>query len=156
MEEDNNQFDRDFMYYVIDRKIPFPLILEKAGYEDYDYYGNVYCPFHDNTDTPAGKLFNDEKGDKLFCFSERRMYRPSDVLKEGLLKMRVEKIFFRLWNNKLSEEEKSVFREQFGEEEDFLTEEFKNIVKKLEEFKRDNIDYQDYQKLVIEAVNSLE
>ena len=35
-----------FQTYVINRMIPFPKMLEKAGYEDYSYEGKCFCkPF---------------------------------------------------------------------------------------------------------------
>jgi hypothetical protein len=36
--------DKRFMEFVINALIPFPIMLENAGYEDYSYDGKVYCP----------------------------------------------------------------------------------------------------------------
>lgn len=39
-------------------------------------HGNVYCPFHHNTDTPAAKAY----GNGLKCFGCRRFYTVFDLL----------------------------------------------------------------------------
>lgn len=149
-------FDKDFKYYVIDRVISFPMILEKAGYENYHYTGNVYCPFHDNTDTPAAKMYKDDDGDKLYCYGEcRRLYRPSDVMKQGLLKVRLSKVFYKIWI-KLNENVKSQLIEEYGmPKESFLSEEFEEVIGEMEKFKTGEIDYDEYLDLVLVALNKL-
>lgn len=85
-----------FKKYVIDLMVPFPTILAAAGVEV--DYGSVYCPFHDNTDTPAARLYsNEDKGDTLYCWAEQRVYRPSDVLTKKLLPASLDTIFERVW-----------------------------------------------------------
>lgn len=151
----NSDYEYKFMCYVIDRVIPFPVILERAGYEGYDYQGNVYCPFHDNTDTPAAKLFKDDDGDKIYCFGEcRRLYNPSDVITKGLLKIKLTKVFNNVWKQ-LSEQKKANLREEYGKPKDYLTEGFKRKVKEMEKFKRGEIDYKRYLELVLEAMELL-
>lgn len=34
--------------------------------------GVIFCPFHDNTRTPAAKFYDDSN--KLWCFGEQKMY----------------------------------------------------------------------------------
>lgn len=155
VEEEINNFEKEFMYYVIDRVIDFPLILKKAGYEDYDY-GTVYCPFHNNTDSPAGKLYQDDEGDRLYCFANKRMFRPSDVLKRDMIKIRLQKVFYRIWK-KLSGEKKSRLREEYGQpQEDFLSDEFKEVVEKMEKFKNNKINFDKYLELVMEGMEVIE
>lgn len=147
-------FDKNFMYFTVDRVIPFPIILEKAGFENYQYDMNVYCPFHPNDDTPAAKIFNDTDGDRLYCWAEREMYRPSDVIKEDLMKIRIQKVFHNIWN-KLSESEKDRLKEEYGQPQEFFTEEFEEVIEKMESFKRGDIDLNGYLKLMLEAVDEL-
>ena len=152
MENQNEQFEKKFMYYVIDRIVPLPVILEKAGYEDYSYQGNQYCPFHANDDTPAAKLFKDEDGDRLWCFGEcHRMYRSSDVIKSRLMKTRLESVFIKIWNQ-LGDNSKDILKEGFGQPQEYLTDEFKEVVERMEEFKKGTIDFNDYLRLVIQSV----
>ena len=149
------EFEKEFKYYVIDRVISFPLILEKAGYEDYDYMGNVYCPFHDNTDTPAAKMYQDDEGDKLYCYGEcRKLYTPSDVIKKGLLKVRVNKIFYKIWK-KLSPNIQEKLKEAYGKPKKFLSDDFEEVIVKMEDFKKGKIDYEEYLGLVLEGLEKL-
>lgn len=149
------QFDEKFMSYVIDRVIPFPVILEKAGYENYDYQGNQYCPFHPNEDTPAAKLFKDGDGDRLWCFGEcHRMYRPSDVIKYKLIKSRLASVFTKVWSQ-LGDNTKTLLKDDFGQPKEFLTDEFKEVIIEMERFKRGYINLDDYLNLVIKAVDTI-
>ena len=135
--------------------ISFPLILEKAGYEGYDYMGNVYCPFHDNTDTPAAKLYNDDEGDKLFCYGEcRRLFSPSDVIKQGLLKVRINKIFYKVWK-KIPSDLHERLKEDYGKPKKYLSDEFEEVVVEMEKFKTGEIDYQEYLSLVLDGLEKL-
>ena len=117
---EENGFSKKFMYFCINKIVPFKVILEKAGFENYNYQGNVFCPFHDNTDTPAAKMFDDEDGDRLYCFTERRMYRPADVIKQGLMKKRLAKIFYNIWKQ-LSGQQKDYLKDEYGKPQEFLT-----------------------------------
>ena len=67
---------------LINAKIPMPDLLNRLGNgHQYSYIGNCFCPFHDNTVSPAAKIFHDETGDSLYCFAEMRSYKPYDALK---------------------------------------------------------------------------
>ncbi len=101
-----------FQEYVINSKIPFEVILRRAGIS-LNYQGNLYCPFHDNEVTPAAKLYRNEDGDCIFCFSERRIYRPADAIKRGIIKANMGVIFQRLWS-RLSEAEKNRLQVDYG------------------------------------------
>ena len=39
--------------------------------------GNIFCPFHENTETPSAKLYEN----KIYCFSCRRLYGTYDLLR---------------------------------------------------------------------------
>jgi Zn-finger protein len=66
-----------------------------------------YCPFHDNTDTPAAAIYDDEKGETLWCFTEKRLYTVVDVL-DQFLHRDVYELAEGLWV-KMSEEEKALW-----------------------------------------------
>lgn len=155
IEKEDGDFEEEFKYYVIDRVISFPLILKKAGYEGYNYVGNVYCPFHDNTKTPAAKMYKDDEGDKLYCYGEcRRLYTPSDVIKKGLLDIRLSGLFYNVWK-KLNDNQKSKIKEDYGKPKQYLSEEFNEIVDKMEDFKLGKIGYEEYLNLVLEGLSYL-
>lgn len=55
-----------------------------------------YCPFHDNVESPAAAIYDDDNGERLFCFSERKMYSSADAL-EILMNLDVYEIGLQLW-----------------------------------------------------------
>lgn len=45
--------------------------------------GKCFCPFHDNTHTPAAKLYRDPSGyEVLHCFAEQRNYGTYALLRK--------------------------------------------------------------------------
>jgi len=57
-----------------------------------------FCPFHENHNTPAAALYDDDKGQTLYCFSERKLYTVVDVFK-NLLHYDVYDLGNRLWSS---------------------------------------------------------
>lgn len=56
---------------VINRNFTFSDLSPRFNNVD-ESYGNIYCPFHDNHDTPAAKMYWDEEQELwiLHCFGE--------------------------------------------------------------------------------------
>lgn len=103
-----------FKEYVINKKINIPFLLNSfLQYNVNSYEGKVYCPFHENYNTPAAKLYNNKDGDTLFCFSERKVYHPVDFFKKNIIKYNIEKLFNNIWN-RLSLDERRALEEEFG------------------------------------------
>lgn len=75
----------------------------------YTYGRPAFCPFHDNTDTPAAALYKASDGapDSLYCFAEQRQYTVSDVLSK-LMGYNIYEVGHQLWNT-MSEYEKKQF-----------------------------------------------
>lgn len=44
----------------------------------------LFCPFHQDHNKPSAKIFEDPDGDKLYCFTEKRMYSSWDYIKKVL------------------------------------------------------------------------
>lgn len=61
-----------------------PLLQQLNPDARYQYGRPCFCPFHDNTDTPAAALYQGKAGDydSLYCFSEQRQYTSVDALKK--------------------------------------------------------------------------
>lgn len=131
--------DLEFAKFVVNYKIPFPVMLEQAGLEGYRYNGKVYCPFHDNFDTPSAKLYQDDIGDCIYCFSERILYRPADVISKKLLNKSVIKIANKVWEQ-LSEMEQSEIEGLFGKPKEFMSEEWRKFKDTLDLFKENRIN----------------
>lgn len=97
-------FSKEFVQHVIDRFIPFEDLLQSkysivpSGL-GVNGSGSCFCPFHDNTDTRAAKLYQDDDGERIFCFAENRMYRPHDLLTCGLVEIDPKALFSLIWKS---------------------------------------------------------
>lgn len=96
------------MKKLVSEKIDLVEALYKVNPEGFYEVGQqCYCPFHDNENTPAASIYEDEKRKTLYCFSERKLYDSSDVL-EILLKRDVFSVAERIWST-MTEADKSVW-----------------------------------------------
>ena len=69
---------------MVDLKVPLAELLNMCiEGNHYSQFGNVYCPFHDNTDTPAAKIYESSRGDSLYCFAEREAIGHHTYLKRS-------------------------------------------------------------------------
>lgn len=52
--------------------------------------GNIFCPFHDNYNSPAAKMYYDEKRgiQVIHCFKEGRNFTPFDFVERVLCRKR--------------------------------------------------------------------
>lgn len=67
------------------------------------------------------------------------------------MKTRLESVFIKIWNQ-LGDNSKDILKEGFGQPQEYLTDEFKEVVERMEEFKKGTIDFNDYLRLVIQSV----
>lgn len=140
--------DQRFQRFVVDFIIPFPEMLKRAGYEGYSYDGKCFCPFHDNFNTPAAKIFKDKRGDTLFCFTEQRTYRPSDVILRGLFPNgNLYKIFNGIWKQ-LDESRRSSIVDVYGSPVDYIPQKWKDNKDKIDLFKSGDISFSTYLEIV--------
>lgn len=66
--------------FLINKYISMPKLFDDLGIE-YRTDSNMFCPFHDNIHTPSAKLYSDDNGWCLWCFSEGKMYNSYSVYK---------------------------------------------------------------------------
>lgn len=93
---------------LVDEKYSMTKILKKFNPNNYYTAGRpCFCPFHLNEDTPAAAIYNNDGKETLYCFSEKRLYKPSDAL-EKLLNYDIYEVGMRLWNS-LTDMEKETF-----------------------------------------------
>lgn len=91
-------------------------------------------PFHDNTNSPAAKIFHDKNGDTLWCFAEQKRYYPSDVLKRKMIKGKsVSSIFSKLWG-KLNDSVQNKLIDDFGSPIEYTPQAWKDNEDKLKDF----------------------
>ena len=82
--------------------------------------GQLYCPFHDNYNTEAAKLYKDSRGYCIYCFYEHRIYRSFDVVKD-IMKQNVHLVFDLIWSS-LTDKMKRDLIDSYGElESDTIT-----------------------------------
>ena len=73
--------------------------------------GAHFCIFHENTETPSAKYYQDSN--LIWCFAEQKMYTVYDALK--VFGENPEKVFNDIWKTK-TEEEKLALMESIGHE----------------------------------------
>lgn len=81
---------------VINKHYNMGKLLTNLGYDV--SRGSMYCPFHPDkaTGKPSAKYHSDT--DKMYCFSENKMYSSYHVIKL-LYGIDTEKVFRDIWNN---------------------------------------------------------
>lgn len=102
-----------------------------------------FCPFHENYHTPAASIYEDEKSQTLYCFTERKLYNVVDVFK-NLMHYDVYQLGEGLWKS-MSKEEQHVwlvdhddsFIEAFNKKEEAKSS--KNLLLNIELFKNKKI-----------------
>lgn len=143
--------DQKFMEHVINCCLPFPVVLKQATGNRYDYSRKCFCPFHNNFDTPAAKIFHNEDGDYLFCFSEQRQYRPSDVFDKKLIKTSLATVYYKLWD-KLEASLQTELKLSFGKDVDALPENWEQYSQDLARFMLGETSYQQHLSYLIKAL----
>ena len=142
--------DAKFVNYVVDRFIPFKLIYKMVDM-DYKDMGNNMCIFHDNTNTPSAKVYHNDNGDSLYCYSEQRSYKPSSAFRKGIVNHRIESIAYNILKQFSDEQIKSLI-DDYGnalEIKPMLTEYDLSI---LNQFKQGVISISDFNASLIKIL----
>lgn len=126
--------DRKFQEFVVDYVLPMDVALEQVDGQHRNYQGKCFCPFHDNTDTPAAHLYKNETGTSLMCFAERRVYRPHDIFRLKLVKQTLSSVFGRIWGQ-LSDDQRTRLADKYGRPTDTMPKGWLEHREELEKFK---------------------
>lgn len=101
---------------LVKEKYSLTKALKKVHPENFYQAGQTcFCPFHENHNTPAAAIYDDEKGQSLYCFTERKLYTVVDVFKE-LMHYDVYELGYGLWQS-MSEFEKQAWLAEHEEYE---------------------------------------
>ena len=139
--------DSKFVDYVINRFLPFEIIYKMLDM-NYNYGKNVMCCFHDNSNTPSARVYHNDTGDSLYCYSENRAYKPSHAFRKGLVEHRIESVAYNILKQFDDIQIKALLddfgegldiKPTFTEEQLKVLEEFKNGKKNVNEFRKDLI-----------------
>lgn len=128
--------DKLFKIFVINYYGDLPKILKELDIRP-QQNGLMFCPMHDNFNTPAAKLFKDKTGWHFFCFSENKQFGTYDVYKE-IYNLNMNRVFNELWN-RLKQEDKDLMYNLFGEYDDNI--QVENI-ELYQNFRMGKINYQ--------------
>lgn len=131
-----DKIDRDTEKYIINRFVSMPKLFDELGI-DYNLHSNMLCPFHHNENTPAAKLYSDNDGYKLWCFSEGKMYGAWDVYKHYMEHINTNKLALKILNLFSVDDQKALL-ESVGIE--FDTTQDITFIDALKEFKQGKID----------------
>lgn len=101
-----NQTNLEFK--VIDYFCTFEFLLSYIGTPWPSVSHSCYCPFHDNSKSPAAKFYKEEHNEHVFCFAEGKQYKPHHLLTLGIVPFTTQHVFSAIWQN-LSDDEKKVF-----------------------------------------------
>ena len=130
--------------YIINRFVSMPKLFDELNI-DYNLQSSMYCPFHENERTPAAKLYKDEEGYRLWCFSEGRMFGAWDIYKDYLPEINTNKLALMILNRLPEDKQKGVL-ESIGVEFD-STQEI-GYIEALKEFRKGNINMVQLKKFI--------
>ena len=92
------RISQELLRVLVNEKVSFVNTLSKLNPESrYDIGRPTFCPFHDNENTPAAVIYDDEKGETLWCFSEQKLYYPADLVSK-ILQQDSYAIGLQIWN----------------------------------------------------------
>ncbi len=107
--------------------------------------GLLFCPFHDNYETPAAKYYEDPDAERIWCFAENRFYDLSDYYYK-LLGLNLDKLFDQIWCS-ISDNDKEEFSSIFGE---YTYNVEPDDIDKYNKFKNKEINYKELLKELID------
>lgn len=143
------EFDKRFMYHVLDSVVPFPVVLSSVGIEVEE--GSIFCPFHDDTGHKSAKLFRNKDGDRIWCFAEQKMYAPSHVFKTGMTRLSLSSVFHRVWS-RLPDSKKEELQNTSGQQKSFVPEGIERNRERLKLFSKGELSYKHFLDVVMESL----
>ena len=102
--------------YIINRYFSMAKLFDSLDI-DYRENANMFCPFHDNENTPSAHLYHDTEGYRLWCFSENRMYGAWNIYKEYIPNVNTNQLALRLFNALPENKQKEILNNVDNEQE---------------------------------------
>jgi hypothetical protein len=155
--EDYITGDIDYLlkYDIINKKYNLGKLLNGMGYNT--SYGTMFCPFHDDKagGKPSAKYHEDS--DKLYCFSEHKMYTSYHALKY-LYNQDMDKVFNDIWRS-MSVSDRDMTIRQYENKDmnpevnDTEWEKYQKMV--LDKFKTGEVTYIQYKNALYKVLDIL-
>ena len=143
--------DKKFVKYVVNKCISCYRMMQMLDLTP-TYTHNVYCPFHDNVDTPAARMYKAADGsDSIFCYSEHKVYRSSDFITKGLVNYRLESIFYKTWIQ-LPPEVQTQLIDNYNGDVSYIPEKFKESLELMSQFKVGKINLTQLNQLILDSL----
>lgn len=91
--------DWKLICYIVNHYIDMRKLLHKLGV-NVRANNSMFCPFHDNVNTPSAHLYKEQDGSyKIWCYAEDRLYGNVDLYKTYLPEINLEDLANLLYNN---------------------------------------------------------
>ena len=132
----NREFSKKEIAKLLDKLFSLYTILNEAGYK-INEFGNSFCPFHENDNSPAAKYY--ASTDTLHCFADGITYHVIDALE--LAGKDYVKVFYDKWNT-LTDKRKEELLNDLDNDINIVEESIK-FKPKLSQFKQGLCTYQD-------------
>lgn len=101
------------VYYVVNHYIDTRQLLKKLNI-NVRANNAMFCPFHDNVDTPAAHLYKEDDGScTIYCYAEDKLYHNSDLYRNYYPELDIEELANKLYSI-LPEEEKAKIADQIN------------------------------------------
>lgn len=139
--------DAKFVNYVIDRFLPYKVIYKMLDM-DYNDRGNNFCIYHDNSNTPSARIYHNDRGDSLYCYSEGKSYKPSQAFRRGIIGHRIESIAYNILIQ-FTDDQINALVDEFGEGLDIKPIFSEDELSQLGKFKSNEINVQEFNKTLI-------
>lgn len=133
---ESREFSKYQIIKLLDKMFSLYTILTEAGYK-INEFGNTFCPFHENEETPAAKYYPNT--DTLHCFSEGKTFHVADAL--SLTGQDYITVFYDKWAT-YSDKRKEELLKTIDNDINIIEESVK-FKSKLELFKDGKCSYQD-------------
>jgi len=142
--------DNKFVDYVINRFLPFKIIYKMLEV-DYNDRGNNFCIFHDNSNTPSARIYHNDNGDSLYCYSEGKSYKPSQAFRRGLIGHRIESIAYNILKQ-FDETQVQALLDEFGVGLDIKPTFTEDELSTLNKFKNSEVTVHEFNKSLIKIL----
>ena len=127
------------IYYIINHYIDTRQLLKSLNI-GVRANNSMFCPFHENTETPAAHLYKEEDGSHtIYCYSEDKLYHNADLYRNYLPNINIDELANLLYNN-LPEEEKAKMADRIDKPYELPVLPFMSA---LQEFAQHKITYRE-------------